>query len=279
MNKIIQVGKYNKLLIDRDSDYGFYLVAKDESAVLLPNSYITDDMNIGDEVEVFVYKDSEDRIVSTTQIPYLIAGEFEFLEVVDKSDFGVFVDIGLLKHVLVPKKMQKGSLRVGQKYLFALSVDISTNRLVADMRIHKYLSHDTALAEHLKAVDILVIAKTPMGYKVIVNNTHEGMLYNNEIFQTVKITQKLKAYVKKVRDDGKLDISLNPIGKNKTDTNSQTLLDRLKIHNGLLSYTYKSDADDIKKMFGMSKKAYKASLTKLIEDNQIVLDEKGIKIN
>ncbi|HIO90824.1 MAG TPA: DNA-binding protein [Campylobacterales bacterium] len=278
MNKIIQVGKYNKLLIDRDSDYGFYLVAKDESAVLLPNSYITDDMNIGDEVEVFVYKDSEDRIVSTTQIPYLIAGEFEFLEVVDKSDFGVFVDIGLLKHVLVPKKMQKGSLRVGQKYLFALSVDISTNRLVADMRIHKYLSHDTALAEHLKAVDILVIAKTPMGYKVIVNNTHEGMLYNNEIFQTVKITQKLKAYVKKVRDDGKLDISLNPIGKNKTDTNSQTLLDRLKIHNGLLSYTYKSDADDIKKMFGMSKKAYKASLTKLIEDNQIVLDEKGIKI-
>lgn len=278
MNKIIQVGKYNKLLIDRDSDYGFYLVAKDESAVLLPNSYITDDMNIGDEVEVFVYKDSEDRIVSTTQIPYLIAGEFEFLEVVDKSDFGVFVDIGLSKHVLVPKKMQKGSLRVGQKYLFALSVDISTNRLVADMRIHKYLSHDTALAEHLKAVDILVIAKTPMGYKVIVNNTHEGMLYNNEIFQTVKITQKLKAYVKKVRDDGKLDISLNPIGKNKTDTNSQTLLDRLKIHNGLLSYTYKSDADDIKKMFGMSKKAYKASLTKLIEDNQIVLDEKGIKI-
>ena len=278
MNKIIQVGKYNQLLIDRDSDFGFYLVAQDESAVLLPNAYITDDMDIGDEIEVFVYKDSEDRIVSTTQKPYLCIGEFAFLEVVDKSDFGVFVDIGLLKHILVPKKMQKGSLSVGKKYLFALSIDVATNRLVADMRIHKYLTHDKVSAEHLKAVDILVIAKTPMGYKVIVNNTHEGMLYNNEIFQDIKTTQRLKAYVKKVRDDGKLDISLNPVGKNRLDLNSQNLLNTLKLHNGTLPFNYKSDAKDIKKMFSMSKKSYKASLTKLIEDNQITLDEKGIKL-
>lgn len=278
MNKTIMVGKYNQLKIDRDSDYGFYLIAEDESDVLLPNAYITDDMQMGEEVEVFVYKDSEDRIVATNLKPFLTVGELAFLEVVDKSDFGVFVDIGLLKHVLVPKKMQKGTLRVGQKYLFALSVDISTNRLVADMRIHKYLSHEKASADHLKEVDVLVIAKTPMGYKVIVNNSYEGMLYNNEIFQNVKTTQRLKAYVKKVRDDGKLDITLNPIGKNKSASNSQNILNTLKIHNGTLPYNYKSDAEDIKKIFSMSKKAYKASLTKLIEDNQIILDEKGIKI-
>ena len=278
MNNSIKIGRYNTLKVARKSENGLYLVAEDESEVLLPNAYVTDEINIGDMVKVFVYTDSEDRVVATKEIPKLTVGEFEFLEVVDTTSFGVFVDIGLQKHILVPKKMQKGNLKVGNKYLFALSLDMQSDRLVCDMRIHRYLDKDVTGAKHLKVVDLLVIAKTPMGYKVIANNSYEGMIYNNEIFSKIEIGDRLKGYLKKVREDGKIDYSINPIGKNKADENSQKVIDTLKLHNGKLPYTYKSDADDIKKVFGMSKKAFKASLTKLLETNKIILTEKGVEL-
>jgi len=278
LNNEIKVGSYNTLKISRKSEQGLYLTAQDDSEVLLPNAYISDDMRLGDEIKVFVYTDSEDRVVATTETPLLVAGEFGFLEVVDRADFGAFVDIGLSKHVLVPKKMQKGSLRVGKKYLFALSLDMQTKRLVCDMRIHRYLDKEPSHAKHLKVVDLLVIAKTPMGYKVIANNSFEGMIYNNEIFSKVEVGDRLKGYLKKVRDDGKIDYSINPIGKNKADENSQKVVDTLKLHNGFLPFTYKSDAKEIVEIFGLSKKAFKASLTKLLETNQIILNEKGVEL-
>ena len=278
MNNKLNIGRYNTLEIDRESDYGLYLITSEGEDVLLPNIYVTDEMSLGDEIEVFIYKDSEDRITATTIKPFLTVGEFAFLEVVDTSDFGAFIDIGLPKHVLVPKKMQKNSLKVGQKYIFALTVDVATDRLVADTRIHRYLLTDKASADHLKAVDIMIIAKTPMGYKVIVEDSFEGMIYHDEIFQKINIGETLKAFVKKVRDDGKLDISLNPMGKNKADTNSVKILELLRVNDGMLPFTYKSDANDIKNTFAMSKKAYKASLTKLIEDKKIELNEKGIRL-
>ncbi len=276
LNKNIKVGEYNTLLIDRDSSHGYYLISEDESDVLLPSVYVKDEMMIGNEVKVFVYRDSEDRLIATSEIPKLCVGEFAFLEVVDKTDFGVFVDIGLLKHVLVPKKMQKGNLKVGQSYLFALSLDIDSDRLVCDMRIHRYLDKEVSHAKHLKQVDLLVIAKTPLGFKVIVNNTFEGLVYENEIFSPLKVGDRLKGYVKKVRDDGKLDISINPMGKNKVDLNTQKVVEILKENKGFLLVNYKSDADIIKKYFGMSKKAFKASLTNLLNTNQIELKDGGI---
>jgi len=278
LNKEIKIGNFNTLKIARKSDNGYYLKAEDENEVLLPNAYITEDMKVGDEIKVFVYTDSDDRIVATTQIPKLTVGEFEFLEVVDKTDFGAFVDVGLQKHILVPKKMQKGNLKVGQKYLFAMTLDMQTDRLVCDMRIHRYLDKEPSHAKHLKVVDLLVIAKTPMGYKVIANNRFEGMIYHDEIFFDIKIGQRLKGYLKKVRDDGKIDYSINPIGKNKADLNSQKVVDTLKLHNGKLPFTYKSDANEIVEKFGMSKKAFKASLTKLLETNKIILNEKGVEL-
>ncbi len=278
MNTSIKIGDYNTLKISRESDYGFFLISEDESEVLLPNAFVSEDMRVGDSIKVFVYTDSEDRLVATKEIPKLKVGEFEFLEVVDVTSFGAFVDIGLSKHILVPKKMQKGVLKVGKKYLFALTLDMQTDRLVCDMRIHRYLDKDVTGAKHLKVVDLLVIAKTPMGYKVIANNRYEGMIYNNEIFSKVEAGDRLKGYLKKVRDDGKIDYSINPIGKNKADENSQKVVDTLKLHNGFLPFTYKSDAQAIVEKFGMSKKAFKASLTKLLETNQIILDEKGVEL-
>jgi len=272
------IGQYNTLKVARKTEHGLYLIAEDESEVLLPNAYVLEQMRIGDSVKVFVYTDSEDRVVATKEIPKLTVGEFEFLEVVDVSDFGVFVDIGLSKDILVPKKMQKANLKIGQKYLFALSLDMQSDRLVCDMRIHRYLNKDTTGAKHLKVVDLLVIAKTPMGYKVIANNSYEGMIYTNEIFSKVEVGDRLKGYLKKVRDDGKIDYSINPIGKNKADLNSQKVVDTLKLHNGFLPYTYKADADEIVKVFGMSKKAFKASLTKLLQTNQIILTDKGVEL-
>jgi predicted RNA-binding protein (virulence factor B family) len=278
LNTSIKIGDYNTLKISRESDYGFFLISEDESEVLLPNAFVSEDMRVGDSIKVFVYTDSEDRLVATKEIPKLKVGEFEFLEVVDVTSFGAFVDIGLSKHILVPKKMQKGVLKVGKKYLFALTLDMQTDRLVCDMRIHRYLDKDVTGAKHLKVVDLLVIAKTPMGYKVIANNRYEGMIYNNEIFSKVEAGDRLKGYLKKVRDDGKIDYSINPIGKNKADENSQKVVDTLKLHNGFLPFTYKSDAQAIVEKFGMSKKAFKASLTKLLETNQIILDEKGVEL-
>ena len=278
MNESIKVGEYNTLLIDRDSSHGFFLVSSDGSDVLLPKADVKEQMNIGDKVKVFVYRDSEDRLVATTLKPKLCVGEFAFLEVVDESDFGVFVDIGLLKHVLVPKKMQKGNLKVGKSYLFAMSLDMDSDRLVCDMRIHRYLDKESSHAKHLKQVDLLVIAKTPLGFKVIANNSYEGLVYENEIFSPLSVGDRLKGYVKKVRDDGKLDISINPIGKNRVDSNSQKVVEVLKQNRGFLLVNYKSDADIIKRHFGMSKKAFKASLTQLLNTNQIELKDEGVAL-
>jgi predicted RNA-binding protein (virulence factor B family) len=295
LNKAIKIGSYNTLKVARKSENGLYLVADDSLShrrcsfapiqrrqlnkeVLLPNAFVTDDMELFSEIKVFVYTDSEDRVVATTQTPKLTVGEFEFLEVVDVTSFGAFVDIGLQKDILVPKKMQKGNLKVGQKYLFALTVDLQSDRLIADMRIHRYLDKEPTHAKHLKAVELLIIAKTPMGYKVIANNAFEGMIYNNEIFSKVEVGQRLKGYLVKVRKDGKLDFSINPIGKNRADENSQKVIDTLKLHNGFLPFGYKSDANDIVKTFGMSKKAFKSSLTKLLETNKIILNETGVEL-
>jgi len=276
-SKII-VGKYNILKIDRETSSGYFLKAEDGEEVLLPGQYIREDMKVGNFVKVFIYTDSEDRLIATTIQPKVKVGEFGFLEVREITNFGAFVDIGLPKDILVPKKMQKGEMKIGQKYIFALTTDIKTNRLIADMRIHRYLDKEPSHAKHLKEVSLLVIAKTPMGYKVIANNSFEGMIYKNEIYHEVRVGQTLTGYVKKVREDGKLDISINPIGKNKADTNSQKVIEVLKNSGYKLPFTYKSNAEDIKKVFGMSKKAFKASLTKLLETNQIKLYEKGIEL-
>jgi predicted RNA-binding protein (virulence factor B family) len=278
MSSNIKLGRYNKLLIDKESQYGLYLKSSDGEDILLPNAYVKSTMKLEDEIEVFVYRDSEDRLTATTLKPHLCVGEFALLEVVDSSEFGAFIDIGLPKDVLVPKKMQKNPLKVGKKYIFALSIDSKSDRLIADSRIHRYLNGTKESAKHLKAVDLLVIAKTPMGYKVVVNSDFEGMIYNNEIFEDITIGQKLKGFVKNIRDDGKLDISLNPMGKSRVDFNSKKILDILTINSGKLPYNYKSDAKDIKKVFSMSKKAYKESLTKLIDNQKIELSAGGIKV-
>ena len=278
MNAELKIGMINRLRIDRDSDHGLYLVTNNDlEDVLLPAAYVTDEMLIDDEIDVFIYTDSEDRIIATTKTPYAMLGEFGLFEVVDSAPIGVFVDWGLPKDLFVPKSVQKNPFEVGRKYILMVAYDEQTDRLFGDSRIGRYLSHDPKQMQDIKTADLLVVAKTPLGYKVIANNQYEGMLYHDEIFEEIRIGDRKKGYIKKVRDDGKFDISLQPIGKDKEVVSTQkivTLLNRQK-H---MPYNYKSDAEDIKKIFGLSKKNFKKALTKLKDDGLITIDESGIAL-
>ena len=278
MTEQITVGIVNTLKIDRESDHGLYLTDAIGESVLLPNLYVTDSMQPGDILDVFVYTDSEDRIVATTEMPLAKRDEFALMKVTDIAPFGAFVDWGLPKELLVPKKMQKNRLEIGKSYIIHVAYDPDTDRLVGDTRIGRYLSHDPKAMQDLEEVDMLIVARTPLGYKVIVENRYEGMLYHNEIFEKLTVGERRKGYLKKVREDGKLDLSLQPVGKAKEDASVQKVLEVLEREGPALPYTYKSDAEAIRERFGLSKKNFKRALTKLIDTGKIVLDETGIRI-
>jgi predicted RNA-binding protein (virulence factor B family) len=239
-------------------------------------------MAIDDEIEVFIYTDSEDRLVATTDTPIAFVDEFAFVKVVDTTPFGAFVDIGLAKDLLVPRNRQKTPFYKGDKRIIRIIEDEETNRLVGVEKIKIFLKNDTRHFKTNQKVDILVIAQTPLGFKVIVDNSYEGQLYHNEVFEDLYAGNKRSAYIKKVRDDGKLDISLVIIGKDEKAKNinvfSDIVLEQIPNNGEVLNFTYKSNADDIYDMFKMSKKNFKKTLTQLLKENKIILFEDGIKL-
>jgi predicted RNA-binding protein (virulence factor B family) len=269
------IGKVNTLQIERATENGLYLKAQNDDEVLLPNAYVKDEMLLGDLIDVFIYTDSEDRIVSTTLTPKAIFGEFAFLKVVDKIGIGAFLDWGLPKDLFVPLKEQK-DLEVGKSYLFFINFDQRTNRLIATQKIGKHLDSNPKDIEKNQEVDILIFAQTPLGYKALINQSFSGMIYKNEIFEDIKLGDKRKAFIKEVRRDGLIDLSLQPIGKSSDDIAVKKILEVLKSNDNNLPLNYKSDPLDIQRYFGLSKKAYKRALTKLIEDKKIEIGD-GIK--
>ena len=267
----IKQGVVNTLKVNRVSEPGIYLISGDETEVLLPNAYVKKDMAIDSLLDVFIYTDSEDRLVATTLKPYLYLNEFANLKIVDSAKFGYFVDIGLPKDLLVPKNRQKGTYNIGSYKVLQMQFDERTSRLIAS---EKYILEEEP--KNLKQgdeVEIILYSKTPLGFKVIVNNLFEGMIFHSEIFENLKIGDKKRAYIKNLREDKKLDISLQKIGE-KVDSNK--VLEILKANGGVLNFTYKSDAEDIKNVFAMSKKAFKATLTKLIDEKKINLENDRI---
>ena len=267
----IKQGVVNTLRVNRVSEPGIYLISGDETEVLLPNAYVKKDMAIDSLLDVFIYTDSEDRLVATTLKPYLYLNEFAYLKIVDSAKFGYFVDIGLPKDLLFPKNRQKGTYNIGSYKVLQMQFDERTSRLIAS---EKYILEEEP--KNLKQgdeVEIILYSKTPLGFKVIVNNLFEGMIFHSEIFENLKIGDKKRAYIKNLREDKKLDISLQKIGE-KVDSNK--VLEILKANGGVLNFTYKSDAEDIKNIFAMSKKAFKATLTKLIDEKKINLENDRI---
>ena len=279
-NVTINIGEINTLEVMRDTDYGYFLEAKDENEVLLPNVYVMEDeMPMGSLIDVFVYTDSEDRPVATTKMPYAKLGEYGYFTVVDYKQYGAFVNWGLPKDLFVPLSQQKEHFTIGKKYLLRVCLDEQTGRLFATQKIGKYFNRDMKGLHQNKILEAIVLAKTPLGFKVVADNQYEGMLFSNEIFEELRVGDKREVYVKNVRKDFKLDLSLQPIGKKaKIDEAEGTILQLLKEAEGTLPFTYKSDADNIKKVFGLSKKSFKATLTKLIETKQIELLKDSIKL-
>ena len=273
INEHIYVGELNTLAVNRVSEPGIYLISDDQTEVLLPNAYVTKSMEIGSFLDVFIYTDSEDRLVATTLKPYVYLYEFASLEIVDSMKFGAFVDIGLPKHILVPKNKQKGTYSIGMKKVLQLQLDEKTDRLIASEKFD--LLKEVKDLEKNAEVKIILYSKTPLGYKVIVNNSYEGMIYHTEIFENLKIGDTKRAYVKNIRDDNKIDISLQKIGEKAS---GDKVFDVLTQNGGKLDFTYKSEAEYINKVFGISKKAFKASLTKLIAENKITLEESCIRV-
>ncbi len=276
MNKNIQIGKINTLEIDRITDHGLFLLSEEGEDVLLPNAYVNDDMRLGEEIKVFIYTDSEDRLVATTLRPQAMLDEFAYMEVVDVAPFGAFVDWGLPKDLFVPKSLQKIPLKVGMKFVFRVCLDEETGRLVGAHKFKKFIRDDVEELEVNQQVHIIIREKTPLGFKVIVNNLCEAMIFHNEIFEDIWVGQKKIAYVKKIRSDRKLDISLQPIGKPNTDTASHRVEKVLRENGGRLEFNYKSSPQEIKDRFGLSKKNYKRALTTLLDEKKITLDESGM---
>ncbi len=279
---MIQVGQYNTLKVVKEVDFGIYLDGGEAGEILLPAKYIPQDIAIGDEIEVFIYHDSEDRLIATTEEPFIMTGEFAFLEAKAVNRVGAFLDWGITaKDLLVPFAEQRAPMRECGVYLVYAYIDEATGRIVASAKVDKYLDNCPPQYTPNQAVEILIVQETELGFKVIVENRHWGMIYHNEIFTQIEPGDYLTGYIKKVRNDEKIDIALQPSGYKSavTDTGlTELIMDKLKQSNGTLPYGDKTDADTISATFGCSKKTFKKALGALYKARRIEITNEGIKL-
>lgn len=274
---MLKIGQYNTLKIVKILSFGAYLEC-DGKEILLPTRYVPQDAKVDDEVEVFIYHDNEGRLIATTLHPNAIVGEFAFMRVKSINTTGAFLDWGLMKDLLVPYKEQKMQMREGRWYLVYVRLDPITNRIMASARIEKFIGNVPPAYEPNQEVDLLVVEDTEIGYKVIVNNLHWGMLYYDQVFQRLERGEKLKGYVKEVRDDDKIDINLAPLGYQKVEGVSKIVLDALKTKGGFLPVHDKSDPDEIYSLFRCSKKAFKQAIGALYKRHLILIEKEGIRL-
>lgn len=278
LNQHLELGVINTLRVDRDTTPGIYLMAEDGKDVLLPGQYVNEDMIQDSLVDVFLYTDSEDRLVATTLKPHAMLDQFALFEVIDVAPFGAFVDWGLTKDLLVPNMFQRTPFKVGEKRFLKVVYDERTHRLVGTEKLGDFFDKRVKGLKVNHEAKILVITKTPLGYKCIVNDRYEGLIYHNEIFENIQLGDEKTAYVKTIRKDGNIDLTLRKSGSKKNGGSHNKVLELLKQNNGIMPYNYKSDSELIKDVFGLSKKDFKRSLTKLQEINKIEVKDTGIYI-
>ena len=274
----LELGHINCLRVDRQTPHGVFLMAQDGNDVLLPQAYVTEDMTQDTLLEVFLYTDSEDRLIATTKTPKAMLDGFALMEVVDTAPFGAFMDWGLLKDLLVPNMLQKTPFHIGEKRFIKVVYDERTHRLVGSEKLGDFFQRRVEGLKKDQEVEILIIAKTPLGYKCIVEGKYEGLIYHNEIFENIELGSSKKAYIKTIRRDGNIDLSLRKSGAKNSSCASEKVLALLKENKGIMPFNYKSDAQLIKDTFKMSKKDFKRSLTTLQDANKIEVKETGIYI-
>lgn len=277
----MEVGKYNTLQILRGTSVGMYLGDEEGNDVLLPHKYIPENAQIGENIEVFIYRDSEDRLIATTLKPLILLNQFAILEVVAATQFGAFLDWGLEKDLFVPFKEQNHKLQKGQYVPVYLYLDEQTDRVVASAKVHKYFKNlDGVDLDEGQEVDLLVFEKTELGHNVVVNNLYKGLVYENETFRRLAWGDTTKGYVKLIRDEGKIDISLQPLGFLKTlEPNQKAILDKLQQSGGTLNLSDNSDPIEIQEVLEMSKKAFKKAIGVLYKDKKIIIKSDSIVLN
>lgn len=278
-NTMIQLGKINTLTVLRKVDFGFYLEAEEYDSILLPKRYAPETLQEGDTIDVFVYLDSEDRIIATTEHPLASVNECAYLMVKDVNSIGAFLDWGLPKDLFVPFREQKMRMTPGKRYWVYLYIDKETDRIAASAKIDKFLDRYNPPYVSGDEVSIQIHSKSDIGTKVIVDNLYWGVVYENEIFEHLTIGEKRIAYIKKVRDDLKLDISLTKSGyQNKILDLEQLLIDKLRENGGFLALHDKSSSDEIKNLLGISKKSFKMTVGSLYKARKITIEDKGIRL-
>lgn len=274
----IELGKFNTLKIVKEVDFGLYLDGGDEGEILLPKRYMPEHWQIGDELRVFIYLDNEERLVATTLTPYVQVGGFASLEVTWINKYGAFLDWGLMKDLFCPFREQKQRMEVGRRYMVYVYVDDESFRIVASARIEHFLDRDKPAYEPWQEVSIMAWQPTPLGYKVIVDGKYSGLLYRDEVFRPMRQGLQLKAYVKQIREDGKLDITLQKPGYGNVEDFAHVLLQYLRDHGGRTPLGDKSDSQQIYDTFGVSKKVFKKAVGDLYKRRLITISPQGLRL-
>lgn len=273
---MLNIGRYNTLKVLRAVDFGYYLDDNEGGEILMPSKFAELPLSVGQEVRVFVYTDSSDRLIATTEKPFALVGEFAYLQVAEVNRVGAFLDWGLeAKQLLVPFSEQKIKMMQGGVYLVYIYLDNTTGRVVASSKIDKYLGNVLPRYSRGDKVSALVTEHTPIGYKCIVDNLHRGMIYQSETFVPVAIESTIDAYVKNVRDDGKIDLSIRPSGGERTHALEDRIMEALS--SGKLNVTEKSGPEEIESAFGCSKRDFKQAVGHLYKARKIVITDGIIK--
>ncbi len=270
----MKIGEYNKLMINRFVDFGAYLIDDEDNEVLLPKRYLTGEEELDDDIEVFVYNDSENRPVATTEQPFATVGQFCLLRVKAVNAIGAFLDWGLsAKDLLVPFREQRVRMQAGRSYIVYVHIDPSSQRIVASAKLDKFVSTTLPDYYHRQKVDVLITQQQEIGYRVIVNSKHWGMIYNNELYQPVNIGEHHTGFIKQVRDDGKIDVTLAKIEKMRIDDVASDILQYLQGNDGTMTLNDKSSPEEILRTFNCSKKDFKKALGLLYKQHRVTLGD------
>lgn len=275
---MIEIGYNNTMQILRSTPNGLMLNGEDLGEILMPKRYVTADMKVGGEVEAFVYTDSEDRLVAITDMPIAHVGQFAWLECVQTSKVGAFLDWGLEKDLLLPFSEQKDKPSVGRKCFVYIYLDQNTNRIVASQRLNRFMDPREPRYQHGDRVDIFIHQRTELGFKVIVDNAHWGMIYNSEMFRPVRSGEYTNGYVNKIREDNRIDVMLEKSSAKLVDSSEESILQKLNENGGYLPYSDKSSPEDIMRVFGISKKVFKKAIGGLYRQHIIIIEEDGIRV-
>lgn len=274
---MVNVGQYNVLKVLRITAIGAYL-DDGEEGILLPKRFLPRGVRAGEEIEVFIYHDSDNRLIATTLKPKGVVGDIVELKCVSVTKQGAFLDWGLMKDLFVPASQQRSKMLVGGDYMVQIYLDERTGRVAATEKTESKLSNDELTVKEMEIVDLVVSRPTDLGYSVIINGKHTGMLYANEIYQPVEPGQRLKGYIKKIREDNKIDVALGKPGYQRVEDETTKILNLLEANNGYLPYNDKSSPEDISTFFGMSKKAFKMAAGNLFKQRLITFTQTGIQL-